>query len=213
MPFTVAIDGPAAAGKGTIARAVAKRFGFAHLDTGLLYRAVGKRAIDEGGGAIEPAIALRCAEQLSPEDLKADQLRSAEVGQAASKVAAMPDVRAALLDFQRRFAATPSGAVLDGRDIGTVICPDADVKLYVTANDDVRAERRAAELNAKGEAMTVAEVLADLKARDARDSARADAPLTRADDALLLDTSELAIDAAVAEAVAIIEQAMSGARR
>jgi cytidylate kinase len=182
MSFTVAIDGPAASGKGTISRAVAAHFGFAHLDTGLLYRAVGRRVL--AGEAAEEA-----ARSLRAEDLEAEDLRGADVAQAASKVAAIPDVRAALLDFQRVFAARAGGAVLDGRDIGTVICPEAQVKLYVIASDEVRAQRRFAELVERGTKTSVEKVLADLRERDARDSARSTAPLKPAEDAVVLDTS------------------------
>jgi cytidylate kinase len=189
MIFTVAIDGPAAAGKGTIARAVADRFGFAHLDTGLLYRAVGSKGGDP----------LTAARGLTEFDLARPGLRTAEAGQAASRVAAIPEVRAALLDFQRRFARREGGAVLDGRDIGTVVCPEAEVKLYVTASDAVRARRRWLELGGDEAA-----VLADLMARDARDAGRKTAPLRPADGAILLDTSAMAIDAAVAAAVAAV---------
>lgn len=199
-PFTVAIDGPAAAGKGTIARAVAARFGFAHLDTGLLYRAVGLRA----AAGEDPAAAAR---RLTPEDLARPELRSERAGEWASRVAAMPEVRAALLDFQRAFARRPGGAVLDGRDIGTVICPEAEVKLFVTASPEVRAERRWREEGGDREA-----VLAGLRARDARDAARAAAPLRPAPDALLLDTSELSIDAAVKKAVDAIETRLGQGR-
>jgi cytidylate kinase len=195
MIFTVAIDGPAAAGKGTIGRAVADRFGFAHLDTGLLYRAVGARGGDP----------VAAAESLTPEDLDRPDLRSAAAGQAASRVAAIPEVREALVAFQRRFARRPGGAVLDGRDIGTVICPEAEVKLYVTASDRVRAHRRWAELAAQGSPLSEDDVLADLAERDRRDSARATAPLRPAEDALLLDTTELTIDAAVNKAIKAIE--------
>ena len=195
MIFTVAIDGPAAAGKGTISRAVAKRFGFRHLDTGLLYRAVGAK-----GG--DPATAAR---GLRPEDLERDGLRSLEAGQAASRVAAIPEVRAALIDFQRRFARSDGGAVLDGRDIGTVICPEAEVKLYVTASPEVRAHRRWLEVG--GDA---ALVLAEVKERDARDMGRADAPLKPAADAVLIDTSDLGIDEAVASAIALVAARLSG---
>ena len=189
MIFTVAIDGPAAAGKGTIGRAVAGRFGFQHLDTGLLYRAVGVK-----GG--DPATAARA---LTPEDLQRDDLRTLDAGQAASRVAAIPEVRAALTDFQRRFARAEGGAVLDGRDIGTVICPEAEVKLYVTATAEVRAHRRWLEVG--GDA---AKVLAEVVERDARDMGRADAPLRAASDAVLIDTSALGIDEAVALACAIV---------
>lgn len=189
MIFTVAIDGPAAAGKGTISRAVAERFGFRHLDTGLLYRAVGVR----GGDPVS------VARNLSPEDLVRDDLRTLEAGQAASKVAALPKVREALTDFQRRFARKEGGAVLDGRDIGTVICPEAEVKLYVTASPEVRAHRRWLEIGGDE-----ARVLAEVKERDARDMGRADAPLKPAVDAVIIDTSTMAIDEAVAAACAVV---------
>lgn len=198
----MAIDGPAGAGKGTIGRAVAERFGFAHLDTGLLYRAVGMQALDDGRGVIDQHWAAELARRLEPGDLERPGLRSALAAQAASKVAALPEVRAALVEFQRSFARRVGGAVVDGRDIGTVICPEAEAKLYVTASDEVRAGRRAKEL---GPDVSVERVLADLRARDARDAERAEAPMKPAEDALLLDTTELSIDAAVAEAVAYVE--------
>lgn len=198
MAFTVAIDGPAAAGKGTISKAVAAHFGFAHLDTGLLYRAVGRRTLD----GVEPLVA---ATTLTAADLDASDLRSPQVAQAASKVAAIGDVRTALVDFQRVFARRAGGAVLDGRDIGTVICPDANAKLYVTASAEVRAQRRFAELAAKGQADNLATVLADVKERDARDANRADAPMKAAEDATILDTSDLSIEDAIAQAIAVIE--------
>lgn len=201
MTFTVAIDGPAAAGKGTISKAVAAHFGFAHLDTGLLYRAVGRRTL-EGEAAETAARALR------PEDLERDDLRSAEVAQAASKVAVIPEVRAALVDFQRAFARRAGGAVLDGRDIGTVICPEAEVKLFVTASAEVRAERRYLELTAKGQDTSRAAVLADVRERDARDADRATAPMKPAEDAVLLDTSTMDIPTALAAAIAEIERKM-----
>lgn len=206
MIFTVAIDGPAAAGKGTIGRAVAAAFGFAHLDTGLLYRAVGVQALHDGRGVIDAHWAAELARRLAPEDLARDDLRSARAGQAASKVAAMPEVRAALLDFQKRFARRDGGAVLDGRDIGTVICPQAEAKLFVSASDEARAARRQAELGAA----SFEDVLADLRARDARDAGRDVAPMVAAADALLLDTTDLTIDAAVAEAVAYVKRRMRG---
>lgn len=200
MAFTIAIDGPAAAGKGTISRAVAAHFGFAHLDTGLLYRATGRRTLD----GTDPAEAAR---SLHPADLDADDLRTPEVAQAASRVAAIPEVRQALVDFQRAFAQRAGGAVLDGRDIGTVICPDANVKLFVTASDDVRAHRRHQELVGKGHAITYDEVLQDLRIRDARDSARATAPLKPAGDAVVLDTTEMDIESAVSRAIDLIARA------
>lgn len=195
MPFTIAIDGPAASGKGTIARALAARFGFPHLDTGLLYRAVGAM----GGDPVVAAQALTAA------DLDRPGLRSADAGLAASRIAADPGVRAALVAFQRRFALQEPGAVLDGRDIGTVICPDAAVKLYVVADDTTRAARRAAELGADP-----AEMLAQLRDRDGRDSARATAPLRPAPDAVLLDTTAMTIDEAVAAAVAEVVRRRAG---
>ncbi len=196
QPFTVAIDGPAAAGKGTISRAVAARFGFAHLDTGALYRAVGVKGGDP----------VAAAQGLMPEDLARDDLRSLEAGQAASRVAVIPEVRAALLAFQRRFARQPGGAVLDGRDIGTVICPEAEVKLYVTASAAVRAHRRWLEVGGDE-----ARVLAEVEERDARDMGRADAPLRPAPDAFQIDTSDLSIEAAIAAAIAAVVTALSQA--
>lgn len=191
MTFTVAIDGPAAAGKGTISKAVAAHFGFAHLDTGLLYRAVGAKVLL----GMEP---LRAAETLIARDLEADNLRTPDVAQAASKVAVIEEVRAALTAFQRSFAQRDGGAVLDGRDIGTVICPGADVKLFVTASAETRAKRRFAELQAAGNTDSFEKVLADVIARDTRDASRAAAPMVAANDAVQLDTSDLTIDAAVA---------------
>ena len=197
MIFTVAIDGPAAAGKGTISRAVAARFGFRHLDTGLLYRAVGAL-----GG--DPAAAARA---LRPEDLARDDLRTLAAGQAASRVAVIPEVRAALVDFQRRFARGHGGAVLDGRDIGTVICPEAEIKLYVTASAEVRAHRRWLEVG--GEA---AQVLAEVRERDARDMGRADAPLRAAADAVVIDTSDLSAEDAVKMACDRVAVALAARR-
>ena len=208
MRFVVAIDGPAAAGKGTIAKAVAQRFGFAHLDTGMLYRAVGKKTMDQGRGVLDQGLAALIANELTPADLEAEGLRGGMTARAASKVAAIPEVRKALLDFQRRFAARDGGAVLDGRDIGTVICPDAQVKLFVVASDYTRAHRRLRELLLRGEDVSLDQVLADLHTRDARDAGRADAPTLQAKEAHLLDTTELAIDAAVDKAAQIIEQAL-----
>ena len=189
MEFTVAVDGPAAAGKGTIARALADKFGFAYLDTGLLYRAVAAK----GGDPVQAAMGL------TPQDLARDDLRTLAAGQAASRVAAMPQVRAALTAFQRQFARSAGGAVLDGRDIGTVICPMAEVKLYVTSSAEVRAHRRWLEVGGD-----LAQVLAEVRERDARDMNRADAPLRPADDAVLIDTTELTIEQAVDLACAAV---------
>ncbi|WP_170371753.1 (d)CMP kinase [Ruegeria arenilitoris] len=205
MSFTVAIDGPAAAGKGTISRAVAAHFGLAHLDTGLLYRAVGRRTLN-GTDAVE------AARSLTAEELDQGDLRTAEIAQAASKVAVIPEVRAALVDFQRSFARRAGGAVLDGRDIGTVICPEAEVKLFVTASPEVRAERRYLELADKGAEITRAQVLADVRERDARDAERSTAPMKPADDAVILDTSDLSIEAALEKAVAVIQGKLPAAR-
>lgn len=201
MQFTVAIDGPAAAGKGTISRAVAARFGLAHLDTGALYRVVGKKMLAANAGLAE---AVSIAGTLAAEDLQAEGLRTAEVAEAASQVAALPAVRAALAEFQKRFARAPGGAVLDGRDIGTVICPEAEVKLYVTASPEVRAQRRFLELTQSGQATSYAQVLADVQERDRRDMERLIAPLRPAEDALQIDTSEMSIEAAVDAACAAV---------
>lgn len=198
-PFTVAIDGPAAAGKGTISRAIATHFGFAHLDTGLLYRAVGALSLD-GVDPIEAALALQ------PDALEDGRLRTAEVAQAASRVAMIPQVRAALLDFQRGFARRPGGAVLDGRDICTVIYPDAEAQLFVTASAEVRARRRWMELSAKGDDRTLQQVLEDVHSRDARDSERDTAPMKPAAGARVIDTSGMTIEEAVAVAISHVEE-------
>lgn len=202
--FTVAIDGPAAAGKGTISKAAAAHFGFAHLDTGLLYRAVGRRTLL----GVDP---VEAAQTLTAEDLDQGDLRTAEIAQAASKVAVIPEVRAALVDFQRAFARRAGGAVLDGRDIGTVICPHAEVKLFVTASAEVRAERRFLELQAKGADVTRDQVLADVKERDARDAERSTAPMRPAEDAVMLDTTDLSIEAALNQALAAINAKLPAA--
>lgn len=208
----IAVDGPVAAGKGTLARRLADKYGYAYLDTGSLYRAVGARVLRQGGDPADAGIATKAAESLDESDLAAKDLRTEAVGLAASKVAVVPGVRAALLDYQQRFAHQPPGgkpgAVLDGRDIGTVVCPDAAVKLFVTARDEVRAGRRHKELMDKGESVTFERVLADLRKRDEQDRARSTAPLKPADDAHLLDTSDLAIEAAVTAAVDIITAAL-----
>ena len=204
----IAVDGPAASGKGTIARALARRYGLPHLDTGKLYRATGLAVRLAGDVPDDAAAAARAAEALDPELLDDPDLMSSENAQAASIVSAHPAVRAALLAVQRAFAAQPGGAVLDGRDIGTVIAPDATAKLFVTASPLVRAQRRHAELSRTGDPRDIAAVLADIEARDARDSGRSTAPLVRAADAALLDTTEMAIDAAVSTAIALVERAI-----
>ncbi len=208
MSLVVAIDGPVAAGKGTLAKELARHFGFAYLDSGLLYRATAARLLRQKADPADPALAEAAARALTPADLAAPELRSEVVGGGASIVAAIPPVRAALLDYQRDFARKPPGgepgAVLDGRDIGTVVCPDARVKIFVTASDEVRAGRRHRELVARGETVSFDQVLADLRERDARDAARTVAPLKPALDAHLLDTSNLAIEAAFRAACDLI---------
>ena len=201
MSFTIAIDGPAAAGKGTISKAVAAYFAMAHLDTGLLYRAVGAQVL---AGA-DPLVA---AKSLCPDDLKVSGLRRPEVALAASEVAILVDVRKELLAFQRSFSRREGGAVLDGRDIGTVICPKAEFKLFVTANVDVRADRRYRELRSTGTDITLEQVLLDVLARDARDADRATAPMIPAKDAVVIDTSELTVDEAIAYAISLVQNGM-----
>jgi cytidylate kinase len=198
----IAVDGPAAAGKGTIARALAKHFGYHFLDTGALYRMVGLAVIRSGQDPADTAAAITAATSLDPSGFEDRDLRNEAVGAAASIVAVVPEVRSALLSLQRDFARKPPGAVLDGRDIGTVVCPDADVKLYVTASPEVRARRRQAELGAA----SYDSVLAEIRARDLRDSQRATAPLLPAKDAVILDTSELDIAAATAAAITIADR-------
>ena len=214
-PFVIALDGPAAAGKGTLARRLAAHYNLAYLDTGALYRAVGLAVLRRGRDPTDPAAATEAAKSLAPALLEDPELRSAAAGDASSKVAAIPGVRAALFDWQRRFAAAPqpagggslrSGSVLDGRDIGTVICPDAAVKIFVTASPEARASRRFKELQARGEKAIYARVLEDIRERDARDAARADAPMRAADDAVHLDTSDLDIDQVFAKAKAIVDE-------
>ena len=205
----ISVDGPAAAGKGTLARRLADHFGFALLDTGLLYRAVGLRTLRGGTDPSNREAAIRSATELTEEDLQDPQLRGDEAANAASKVGAIPEVRAALLDFQRRFAASPpagaAGAVLDGRDIGTVVCPDAEAKLFVTASLEVRAARRLKELRERGREAIHSRILRDMQERDRRDSGRDVAPLEPAEDAFVLDTSELDPDAVFAEALIFIK--------
>ena len=203
----IAIDGPAASGKGTIARRIAAHYRLPHLDTGLLYRATAAALIAEDRDLHDEAAAVAAARGLGLTDFNDATLRTRQMGEAASVVAAMPRVRAALIDAQRAFAARPSGAVLDGRDIGTIICPDAEVKIFVTASASARAQRRALELIQRGEGADYQAILADIIRRDARDSGRATAPLRPADDAIMLDTTHLGIDAASAEALRIVEAA------
>ena len=199
MKFVVAIDGPAAAGKGTIAKAVANHFGFSHLDSGLLYRAVAAKTL-EGSDPVAASASLH------ENDLQADNLRSPEVAQMASKVAAIMEVRSELLEFQRTFAQRDGGAVIDGRDIGTVICPEAAVKLFVTASPKIRAQRRLNELLDKGEITNFDAVFRQVKERDERDANRHDSPLIAASDAVVIDTSDLTIQEALLQAVAVIEK-------
>jgi cytidylate kinase len=209
----IAIDGPAASGKGTLGKKLAAHYRLRHLDTGLLYRAVAKAVLDAGRRADDAAAAASAAKLIDLIDLNETTLKTPAVGEAASLVSAIPEVRAALVAFQRDFAAKPPGAVLDGRDIGTVICPDADCKIYVTASPDVRARRRAAEYRAQGRQIADEAVLADILKRDERDSQRAAAPLKRASDAHLLDTSHLDIDAAIRAAIDIVEATRAGRGR
>jgi cytidylate kinase len=203
----IAIDGPAASGKGTLGKRLAAHFGLRHLDTGLLYRAVAKALLDAGRTPDDRERAIAAARALDPSQFDEKSLKSHAVGEAASIVSAIPEVRAALLAFQRNFAATPPGAVLDGRDIGTVIAPNADVKIFVVAAPEERARRRAAELKADGQLVDEASVLADILRRDERDRSRTVAPLKPAPDAHALDTTALDIDAAVAAAIGIVERA------
>jgi cytidylate kinase len=204
----IAVDGPAAAGKGTLAKRLARHFGLAHLETGLLYRAVGLGALRRGADPADPAAALAAARGLRPEDLADPELRGEAAAEAASKAAALPAVRAALIEFQRAFAKAPPGgargAVLDGRDIGTVVCPDADVKLFLTAGVEVRAGRRARELRERGREAIDSRVLEDMRERDARDQGRAVAPLTPATDAHVIVTDDLDADGVFARALAVI---------
>ncbi len=214
----VAIDGPAAAGKGTLAKNVAKHFNFAYLDTGSLYRAVGLTVLNQGGDPSDEKIATKVAEEFEVKDIFAimnnPEIRNERAGSAASKVSVIPAVRKALFDFQRNFAENPilengqkaKGSVLDGRDIGTVVCPDADVKLFVTASTEVRAKRRYLEQKEKGLDVTLEATIADMKIRDERDSSRSTAPLKPADDAVILDTSEMSIDEVFGIAVKMVEK-------
>lgn len=201
----IAVDGTLASGKGTVARGIAQAFGLAHLDTGALYRAVAVELLKAGEDPGNAEAAGNAARHLDPSRIDPAAIRTADAGAAASVVAAQPAVRTALFDLQRRFAEQPGGAVLDGRDIGTVVCPDADVKFYIDAEPRIRAERRWRELAAKGEDIQLADIERQLAERDARDSSRETAPLMRAEDAILLDTTHLSIDATLAEAVRMIQ--------
>jgi cytidylate kinase len=209
----IAIDGPAASGKGTLGRRLAAHYGLRHLDTGLLYRAVAKAVLDGGKPATDVPAATAAAKALEPATFDEAALKGPAIGEAASLVSAIPEVRAALVTFQRDFAAKPPGAVIDGRDIGTVICPDADCKIFVTAAPEVRAGRRAAEYRATGRATDEATVRADIVARDARDSGRAISPLKQATDAVLLDTTNMDISTALRAAIDIVEASRAGRGR
>lgn len=204
--LVIAVDGPAASGKGTLARRLSAHYGLPYLDTGLLYRMVARAMLDAGHDIRDAAAAGEIVSRFDQSDFDEDSLRGREIGEAASVVAAMPAVRSGLIERQRRFAAQPGGAVLDGRDIGTVICPGAPAKLFVTATPEVRAARRQKELAGRGEPAPFDGILADIRRRDARDSGRSDAPLKAAEDAVILDTSALTIDEALAAAIAIVER-------
>ena len=203
----IAIDGPAASGKGTLGKRLAAQYGLRHLDTGLIYRAVAKALLDAGQPLDDAARAEAAAKAVDPRGFDEVLLKGHTIGEAASIVSAIPAVRAALLAFQQEFAAKPPGAVLDGRDIGTVICPHADVKIFVTATPEARARRRFMELQSAGQAVSEADILADISRRDARDTARTAAPLKPAPDAHVLDTTDLDIDGAYRAAIAIVERA------
>ena len=209
----IAIDGPAASGKGTLGKRLAAHYGLRHLDTGLIYRAVAKALLDAGHSAENRARAVAAAEALDPSRFDEAALKSQAVGEAASLVSAVPEVRKAVLAFQRSFGRTPPGAVLDGRDIGTVVFPDAEVKIFVTATAEVRARRRAVEMREAGNRIDEAEVLADIRRRDERDTKRAVAPLKAAPEAHLLDTTHLDIDAAFRAAIDIVEAVRAGRKR
>ena len=209
MSFVIAIDGPAASGKGTLARRLAQYYKLPHLDTGLLYRATACALIDEGLSLEDALAAEEAARGLSLNEFDSERLRSREIGEASSVVASIPAVRAALIEMQQNFAARPEGAVLDGRDIGTVICPNARIKIFVTASPETRAQRRALELAGRGEPADFNLILEDVRKRDARDSARQTAPLKQAPDAILIDTTELDKDAVFARALKIVDQRRS----
>jgi len=209
----IAIDGPAASGKGTLGKRIALHYGLRHLDTGLIYRAVAKALIDAGAELTDAERAAAAGRTLDPARFDEQNLKTHEIAEAASIVSALPQVRAALVAFQREFGRAPPGAVLDGRDIGTVIFPDADIKVFVTATPEVRARRRAAELKASGNAVSEPEVLADILRRDERDTKRAAAPLKAAPEAHLLDTTHLDIEAAFRAAIDIVEAVRAGRKR
>ena len=209
----IAIDGPAASGKGTLAKKLAQHYGYRHLDTGVIYRAVAHALLEEGADLRDEALAVAAAVELDPETFSNPALKSQKVGEAASVVSAIPRLREVLLDFQRRFAATPPGTVLDGRDIGTVICPNADVKIFVVADPKVRAHRRTLEAKSRGEEADEARILQDIIQRDERDRNRATAPLKPAADAYLLDNTNLDIEAGVRAAIDIVEAVRAGRQR
>ncbi|MDP2260080.1 MAG: (d)CMP kinase [Caulobacter sp.] len=209
MGFVIAVDGPAASGKGTIAVKLGTLYGYPVLDSGLLYRAVGVKVLERGQDLDDPVAALDAARTLDPAELEQPRVRTRAAGEAASRVAVHSPVRQALREFQQVFAAREPGAVIDGRDIGTVIAPHAPAKLYVTATPETRAERRWKQLTGQGEAVSLEDILADIRVRDERDSARADSPMTMAVDAVLLDTTEMTIDAAFDAARRIVETARS----
>lgn len=201
----IAIDGPLASGKGTLARALALHFGLPHLDTGSIYRATALALIKNNIDPNDKAAAIKAAQNLDMSNIIDSELRTAQVGAGASVVAAIPEVRKALFDFQRNFASNPKGAVLDGRDIGTVICPDADFKFFVTASPEIRAQRRLKELHAAGDNITIEELTAQIIERDYRDANRADAPLKPTETSIMLDTSDMGIDEVIEKAIEIIE--------
>jgi cytidylate kinase len=209
----IAIDGPAASGKGTLGKRLAAHYGLRHLDTGLIYRAVAKALLDSGHRLDDREQAVIAARALDAAQFDENGLKAHAIGEAASRVSTLPEVREALLAFQRRFGRSPPGAVLDGRDIGTVIFPDAEVKIFVTASPQARARRRTAELQAAGGTANEADILADILRRDERDTSRAAAPLKAAPDAHLLDTTHLDIDAAFRAAIDIVEAARAGRSR
>jgi CMP/dCMP kinase len=209
----IAIDGPAASGKGTLAKRLAAHYGFRHLDTGVIYRAVAHALLNAGADLQDEAAAVRAAQAIDPGTFENPALKSQKVGTAASVVSAIPRVREVLVEFQRQFAAAPPGAVLDGRDIGTVICPDAEVKIYVVADPKIRAQRRTLEALGRGEEADEAAILADILARDERDQSRPVAPLKPAKDAYLLDNSNLDIEGGVRAAIDIVEAVRAGRQR